>query len=166
MVLIGIGANLPGVGFATPLETCEAAIKEMGRRGLAVSRRSRWCESAPVPPSGQPRFVNGAVALEDGPPPRELLDLLHAIERDFGRERRERNEARALDLDLLAWGDVAGEADGVVLPHPRLHQRAFVLMPLSDAAPDWVHPTLGLDVREMLANLSFRNEDCFFISEA
>ena len=117
-----------------------------------LSARSRWYWSAPIPPSAQPLFVNGVCALETALPPRQLLAALHVIEARFGRARAQANAARVLDLDLLTYGErILRLADGLVLPHPRLHRRAFVLRPLADIAPGWRHPVLGLPVETLLA---------------
>jgi 2-amino-4-hydroxy-6-hydroxymethyldihydropteridine diphosphokinase len=84
--------------------------------------------------------------------PAALLALLHRIEASFGRSRAVRNEARVLDLDLLAWNDRVSATDPL-LPHPRLHERAFVLLPLRDVAPAWRHPVSGKSVTDMIADL-------------
>lgn len=126
-------------------------MRALDARGIRVAARSPWYRSAPVPPSGQPDYVNGAARLECALPPRELLDQMHEIERDFGRVRKRRNEARVIDLDLLAYDDcVVDVPGGLVLPHPRLAQRAFVLLPLRDVAPAWRHPVTGLGVDAMI----------------
>lgn len=156
MILIAIGANLPADGLGSPLETCEAAVERLAAEpGLTVLGRSRWYESEPVPPSGQPWYVNGMVAVATTLPPGELLSRLHAIEASFGRVRRVRNEARPLDLDLIDHDGAIldGAGGGPVLPHPRAHERAFVLLPLADLAPDWRHPATGQSVRSLLAAL-------------
>ena len=118
-------------------------------------RRSRFYKSAPVPVSDQPWYVNAVASVATELPPRELLALLHRVEARFGRARRERNEARPLDLDLLAYNDriEAGEGGGPILPHPRLHERGFVLLPLAEVAPGWRHPVSGKSVAELIAAL-------------
>lgn len=123
-------------------------------------RQSPWYETQPVPDDGQPWFVNGAVAIETALDPEALLARLHRIEGDMGRIRGLRNAARIIDLDLIAYDDrIAGggeaeqRAGRLVLPHPLMHLRRFVLQPMADVAPDWRHPRLGLTVREMLAAL-------------
>ncbi len=121
---------------------------------VTVVRRSRWYTSAPVPPSDQPWFVNGVALVATGLGPANLLATLHRIENEFGRVRRVRNEARVIDLDLLAYGDlVLGEGEGLVLPHPRLRTRAFVLLPLAEVAPDWRHPVSGEAVEDLIRTL-------------
>jgi len=86
--------------------------------------------------------------------PAALLELLHRVERRFGRERRDRNEPRVLDLDLLDYDGLVEQGGATVLPHPRLHERAFVLLPLRDVAPHWRHPILGRTVDELVAALA------------
>jgi len=147
--LVAIGANLPSPTHGPPRATCEAALAELSRRGLRIVRRSRWYESAPVPLADQPWYVNGVVAVETDLSPEDLLALLHDVECQFGRERRELNAARVLDLDLLAYGDLVREAPPPILPHPRLAERAFVVLPLADVAPDWWHPVTGQSVADM-----------------
>ncbi|MCE2509923.1 MAG: 2-amino-4-hydroxy-6-hydroxymethyldihydropteridine diphosphokinase [Alphaproteobacteria bacterium] len=156
MILIGLGSNLATAAHGGPLENCEAALTALEAEGVEILRRSRWYESAPVPPSGQPWFVNGVAAVAAEGTPSDLLALCQRIERAFGRERRERNAPRTLDLDLLAWDDRVIEDAGAALaiPHPRLQDRAFVLYPLAEIAPDWHHPVLGLSVDSLIRRLA------------
>jgi 2-amino-4-hydroxy-6-hydroxymethyldihydropteridine diphosphokinase len=153
MILLGLGANLPSV-VGPPVATLAAALDALGAEGVRLVRHSPWYRSRPVPPSAQPWYVNGVALVETTHPPDHLLALLHRIEARFGRVRREANAARSLDLDLLDYeGRVSIAGDTPVLPHPRLHERAFVLLPLRDVAPDWRHPCFGRSVADLVAAL-------------
>lgn len=152
MILIGIGANLPSSAYGPPLVTCSAAVDALDARGVTVSRRSRWYSSAPVPPSEQPYYVNGVLEVDTRLSAEALLQALHDVERVFGRCRGERNGARVLDLDLLAYGSLTTDSGAAVeVPHPRMHERVFVLRPLADLAPQWRHPRFGRSITELLA---------------
>lgn len=153
MIVVGIGSNLPAPGLVSAADTVGAALAELPCRGIAILRASRWYLSEPVPPSDQPWYVNGVaiVAVDFGPI--ALLDALQAVESTFGRTRGLPNAARALDLDLLDYDGLQCASARLVLPHPRLHERRFVLAPLAEIAPEWRHPRLGLDAAEMLRRL-------------
>jgi len=158
LVLIAIGANLPGPHGEAPLETCRRAVTLLN--SLPVLRLfavSRWYLTSPVPASRQPDYVNAIAALLPAPgtaiDPAALLADLLAIETTCGRQRGEANAARTLDLDIIAIGDLVRSEPDPILPHPRAHERMFVLVPLIDAAPTWVHPVLGLTAAELLSRL-------------
>ncbi len=106
-----------------------------------------------MPPSEQPSYVNGMAVLDGDVDPAELLGQLQAIESARGRQRGTRNAARTLDLDIIAIDAIVRASPDPILPHPRMHERAFVLRPLLDVAPDWYHPVSGLTARAMLASL-------------
>ncbi len=143
MILIGIGANLAAPGYRTPLETCRAALARLASE-CRLCRGSAWYTSEPVPKSRQPWFINAVAEIETELPPAALLEMMHDVETHFGRVRRRRNAARTLDLDLLDYdGLVQTPAAGPTLPHPRMHERAFVMVPLCEIRPDWRHPILG-----------------------
>lgn len=159
IVLIALGANLPGEAGASPLETCRQAAATLdGLPGLRLRALSRWYRTVPVPPvPGSPLFVNGVARLEgEGGDPAVLLAALHAIEAEAGRQRPFPNAPRTLDLDLIDCGGTCRPAPHPVLPHPRAHLRRFVLEPLRDVAPGWVHPKLGQTVAALL--LALRHE--------
>ncbi|HLI11803.1 MAG TPA: 2-amino-4-hydroxy-6-hydroxymethyldihydropteridine diphosphokinase [Alphaproteobacteria bacterium] len=160
MIAVALGANLPSPRFGPPRATCEAALAALAERGVRVLRRSRWYRSAPLPPSDQPDFVNGVVAVETKLDPATLLARLHEIEAEFGRRRGAPNAARLLDLDLLVYHDRVndGTRGGPILPHPRMLGRAFVLLPLRDVAPDWRHPVTGEALAELIAALPSHQE--------
>ncbi len=159
MIYVGLGANLPSPNYGTPEATLAAALERFAAAGVSVVARSPWYRSAPLPRSGQPWFVNGVAAVETALAPEPLLRALHGIEAAFGRVRRERWGPRVIDLDLIAFHDkVLAAPGGPEIPHPRMHERAFVLLPLADLAPDWRHPVLGRDVGDLIAGLDKTQE--------
>ncbi|MGQ0564051.1 MAG: 2-amino-4-hydroxy-6-hydroxymethyldihydropteridine diphosphokinase [Gemmobacter sp.] len=173
-VLVALGANLPHDG-RTPAQTLTAAIAALPGEGLAVARASRLYATPCFPAGAGPDYVNAAISLrvDPGMTARDVLAALHRVEARFGRARMDRWGMRTLDLDLLAMGQtvlpdaqtaahwrdlppvqqIAITPDRLILPHPRLQDRAFVLVPLADVTPRWRHPTLGLTVAQMLRRL-------------
>ena len=154
MIFIGLGANLPHPEFGAPKETVRAAIRALDGTNTSVLACAPLYESSPVPVSADPWFVNTVLSLETGLSALDLLELMHEIEDRFGRVRGGRNAPRVLDIDLIAYGNiVSGPDQRPVLPHPRMSERAFVLMPLRDIAPDWRHPKTGAGLHELLSGL-------------
>ena len=151
-ILIGLGGNLPSQA-GDPKATCLAALAALKADGVSISRRSSWYATAPVPVSDQPWFTNAVAAGETSLSPEHLLALLHRVEGQFGRIRGVKNGARSLDLDLLAYGNVIETEKSPLLPHPRLQERAFVLEPLAEIAPGWVHPVFRVTAAELLDRL-------------
>ncbi len=165
MILIGIGANLPHQRFGGAIETCRHAVNLLtAHPDINLVELSRWYESAPVPVSDQPWFINGVASVEAELSPEQLMEALHEIEAECGRERNnqdiEKNAPRLLDLDLLDFKSMVCKNDGnkakksPVLPHPRMDERAFVLLPLADIAPDWKHPITKQSLDELIKALN------------
>lgn len=154
VILIAVGANLPACSGTPALQTCIHAVNALQSVAqLHHLKLSDWYETAPVPPSGQPPYVNGVARFEGSPDPVELLQALQAIETAYGRQRSAPNAARTLDLDIISIGGLVRTTPDLVLPHPRMHERGFVLVPLLDVAPDWRHPVSGLTARALLEAL-------------
>lgn len=135
LAYVAIGANLGDARQA--VEKAMQALADLPQSRVAA--RSSLYRTAPVDATG-PDFINAVMALETALEPLELLDRLQAIELDAGRERPYRNAPRTLDLDVLSYGDLAMETPTLTLPHPRMNQRAFVLVPLAEIAPHRVSP--------------------------
>ncbi|MGN6504854.1 MAG: 2-amino-4-hydroxy-6-hydroxymethyldihydropteridine diphosphokinase [Tepidisphaeraceae bacterium] len=141
---VAIGSNL-----GDRARYCYSAVQQLSiHPQISITRLSSLFETAPVGgPEGSPPFLNGAIALETSLGAHALLDELHAIENRLGRDRRQRWEPRVIDLDLLLYGDKILSRDHCIVPHPMMHQRAFVLEPLMQIAPDALHPTMQMTVR-------------------
>lgn len=157
MILIGMGANLLHPIYGEPINSLMAAVEALSKGGLEIVLQSSWYRTAPVPVSDQPWFVNAVVAVKTELAMSDVLSKLHSIERDFGRVRDIKWEARVLDLDLLAYDDVVtnnqDQGLGGVVPHPFMHLRGFVLAPLKEIVPDWCHPVSGRSVTSLLEDI-------------
>lgn len=169
---IAIGSNQP-FEYIQSSELIEKAMNYLGDRNLRITGTSRFFRTPAFPKDSGPDFINAVVAAETGLAAPEVLSALHAVERMLGRDRRKRWAPRTLDLDLIdydgqvlpdlptyrAWAEAAAEVqrsqapEQLILPHPRLQDRGFVLLPLRDVAPDWTHPVTGDDVDALIARL-------------
>jgi 2-amino-4-hydroxy-6-hydroxymethyldihydropteridine diphosphokinase len=154
MILVAIGANLPGPAGEPPLEAAKAAVQALqALPGLKLKARSGWYRSAAIPKGDDPDYCNGMARLEGQADPATLLAQLHDIEARFGRTRPTPNAPRTLDLDLIDLNGIVRATPPPILPHPRAHLRAFVLRPILDVAPDWWHPAMHASVTTLLVDL-------------
>lgn len=149
MIYISLGANVPSVAGA-PDVTLRKALESMAAAGLRVVAVSRFYQTPAWPDPKDPPFVNAVAEVATRLGPGAVLKALLGIEKAFGRVRKVRWEPRCLDLDLLDFGGLVTDTDELILPHPRLHERAFVLRPLADIAPHWRHPDTGTPISELL----------------
>ena len=170
--IIALGSNLSWNGKQS-IEILRASLAALTETGLRPAQISRFFSTPCFPAGAGPDYVNAAAILEGNLDALQILDILHRIEAQFGRERGKRWGGRTLDLDLLAVGDLVAPdlatwrmwynlpidrqlkdaPDQLILPHPRLQDRAFVLVPLADVAPDWLHPVHQRTVLQMVAAL-------------
>ena len=151
MIVIALGANLPSK-IGAPRETLRSALAQFSEYGLDVVRVSPFYASRAWPDPNDPAFVNAVAVVETELSASQLLTALHRIEQLFGRERSAKNAPRTLDLDVVDY-DGRVEQGPPVLPHPAAQDRAFVLIPLADVAPEWRHPVSGQTVKDLISSL-------------
>ncbi|WP_165843884.1 2-amino-4-hydroxy-6-hydroxymethyldihydropteridine diphosphokinase [Phenylobacterium kunshanense] len=149
-MVVALGSNLAG-DYGSCEALLEAALARFPSVGLKIQKRSGWWRSAAWPDPNAPEYRNGVALVEANAGPEQVLVALLDLEAAMGRERAGRNAPRTLDLDLIAHGREVRDAPGLVLPHPRAHERRFVMGPLAEIAPAWTHPVLGLTAAALAA---------------
>ena len=143
---IALGSNL-----GESLSTLEDSLKALTQTpGITLVSHSSWYTTKPVGGPPQPDYVNGCALLKVELEPHKLLEILLEIEQQFGRERKERWGPRTLDLDLILYDDLILDTPNLQIPHPRMRERAFVLMPLAEIAPNWIEPVSGKTIKQLL----------------
>ena len=150
-IILAVGGNLAG-DYPSLEALLEAALSAILSAKLRIVRRSGWWRSAAWPDPGAPAYLNGVAIVETGLSPPELLARILGLEATFGRSRAEPNAPRTLDIDLIAYGRSVIDQPGLTVPHPRAHERLFVMGPLAEIAPEWVHPVLGSTAAELAAS--------------
>jgi len=154
VILIGLGANLTNKDGVTPAESLKRAVQALqSYQDINVLAGSSIWKSAPVPISDQPWYYNAVCQIETQLLAPKLLGVVAAIEDEAGRVRSVRNAARVLDIDILAYNQDIIQSAELEIPHPRMHERAFVLFPLREIAPKWIHPKTGESIDDMIAKL-------------
>jgi 2-amino-4-hydroxy-6-hydroxymethyldihydropteridine diphosphokinase len=145
-ILIAYGSNLPSAAAFPARQSASQAfthvVKTLQERGLIVNRISSLWRSLAWPDTSDPPYVNAVIQVETELSPAALLSLLHEVEYSAGRVREKRNAPRVLDLDLIAYGRTITNDGSIMLPHPRAHERAFVMGPVAEILPEWVHPVV------------------------
>ena len=154
MIYIGIGSNLNGKNNETPLQNCKKALVEL-KKEVNICKISSWYKSEPIPVSNQPWFINGVIEISTDKSSLDLLEFILSIEKVFGRVREKKNEARILDLDIIDYKKkILYIKNKLIIPHPRMHERSFVLQPLSELNPKWIHPIKKKGIKELIRNLN------------
>lgn len=158
-VIVALGCNDKGP-WRDCREALEAALARFRSEGIDVLERSSWWRSDAWPDPTDPPFLNGVVIVRTAHDPHALMAALGRIEEAFGRQRGARNAPRTLDLDLVAYGRMKGNLDGLILPHPRAAERKFVMGPLAEIAPDWTDPAGGATAAALSAGATVGRDAC------
>ena len=153
-VIIGIGGNIYSTGGYHPVKICNEAIRSFQDYSIKVKKQSKWYNSKPIPRSDQPDFFNCVVIGSTNLNEHDVLNSLHKIEAKFGRTRTKINESRSIDLDLIDYSNKVHQDNNLIIPHPRAHLRKFVMGPLAEINPNWIHPVLKISVFEILKRLN------------
>lgn len=148
---ISLGANLKYNHKISLKKNIESAIYLLPKYDIFVKKVSNWYESEPVPVSAQPWYLNAVVKIQTKKTPEKLIVILHEIENIFGRKRSLLNEPRTLDLDILDYEGLI-KKERPILPHPRMHLRHFVLLPMQDIDPNWIHPIFKKSINDLIIN--------------
>ena len=154
MILIGLGSNLESADGHSTVQNLENALAALATLDIQILRSSRFYKTAPVPADDTPWYVNAVAKVSTELPARDLLTGLLAIETQLGRVRGTQNAPRIIDLDLLDFQGWITMEKNLILPHPRMTERAFVLRPLSDIAPAWRHPVSGKSATRLLREIN------------
>tara|TARA_B100000900_G_scaffold364912_1_gene339844 strand:- start:78 stop:578 length:501 start_codon:yes stop_codon:yes gene_type:complete len=156
MILVAVGSNLGSKIFGSPLENCKKSI-DLLKNKFEVHKISNFYETEPIPKSDQPMYVNGVIRIKTKLLPNQILDELFSIEKFFKRVRTLKNESRVIDLDLLSYNQVILNSKHLILPHPRMHIRRFVIQPICDIDENWVHPVLKITAKNLLKKVANQN---------
>ena len=153
MIIIAVGSNLNSDAYGSPLKNCLKSVRIL-KNFFFVKNVSRFYKTEPIPKSNQPWYVNGVVEIKTNLHPLDIMKKLFFIENHFKRIRKKKNEPRTLDLDLISYNKLICKKKSLTLPHPRMHQRMFVLKPLCDINPKWVHPVFKEKANNLIKKLA------------
>ena len=153
-IIIGIGANLKTSAGLHPITNCTNAINYIDRHHFKILKRSSWYLSDPIPKSNQPKYFNCVVKAVVNIDHRKVLKTLNQVEKKFGRIRYKRNISRCIDLDLIDYSGRVKKCLKLITPHPRAHLRKFVLLPILEIDPFWVHPIFKKNIRFLIQNIN------------
>ena len=153
-IIIGIGGNIKSEDGDHPIKIAMKAIRYLKDYSINITDQSSWYETEPIPKSDQPNFFNCIVFAKTLLNELDVLKSLHEIEYRLGRRRTLVNEARVIDLDLIDYSNKILRNKEIIIPHPRAHQRRFVMEPLAELDKNWIHPILKIKIKKILAQLN------------
>ena len=161
-IIIGVGGNINSEDGSHPVIICNKAIGTLMEYSIKVEKQSKWYNSEPIPKSNQPNFFNCIVFAKTELNENAVLKSLHKIEEKFGRKRDKINDPRSIDLDLIDYSGKIRCNKNIIIPHPRAHLRKFVMAPIAEINPEWIHPILKISVLEILKRLKKQKIEEFY----
>ncbi len=148
--IIAVGSNINSPEGFNPIENCNKAINELYKFNIKIIKKSSWYLSEPIPKSSQPKFYNSVFLCNSNHNPNKVLKIIDIVEQKFGRVRVFRNMSRCIDLDIISFNRTVKNSLLLTIPHPRMHLRKFVLLPLFEIDSHWLHPLLKKNVKYFL----------------
>ena len=156
-IVIAVGSNIDSPKGISPIKNCNKAINEFSNFRIRIIQRSSWYLSDPIPKSSQPKFYNSVLLCETYHNADKVLNILQILEKKFGRIRVFKNMQRCIDLDIISFNGNVKHSLLLTIPHPRMHLRKFVLLPLFEIYNNWSHPLLKKNIRYFLKNVKNQN---------
>ena len=148
--IIAMGSNINSPEGFNPIENCNKAINELYKFNIKIIKQSSWYLSEPIPKSSQPKFYNSVFLCNSNHSPNKVLKIIDIVEQKFGRVRVFRNMSRCIDLDIISFNRTVKNSLLLTIPHPRMHLRKFVLLPLFEIDSHWLHPLLKKNIKFFL----------------
>ena len=154
--VIAVGSNINSPEGFEPIKNCNKAINELSRFNINIIQKSSWYVSEPLPKSSQPKFYNSVLLCNANHSANKVLKIIHIIEQKFGRVRVFKNMPRCIDLDIISFNGNIKKSLLLTIPHPRMHQRKFVLLPLFEIDSHWLHPLLKKNINYFLGKVKYQ----------
>ncbi len=156
-LILAIGANIKNPQGLNPIETCESAISELTKFSIKILKISSWYLSEPIPKTNDPNYYNSVIQCSTYHDEKKVLKILKFIEKKLGRIKKKRNYSRCIDLDIIDFNKRVKKSLILTIPHPRMHERKFVLLPIHEINPVWLHPLLKKSVKHLLKKNNYQD---------
>ena len=154
--VIAIGSNIDSPEGLNPIKNCNKAINELSKFNINIIKKSSWYLSEPIPKSSQPKFYNSVLLCDANYNAQKVLKIIQIVEQKFGRIRVIKNMPRCIDIDIISFNKIVKNSLLLTIPHPRMHLRKFVLLPLFELDSNWLHPLLKKNIKYFLEKVKYQ----------
>ena len=154
--VIAIGSNIDSPEGYNPIKNCNKAINELSKFNINIIKKSSWYLSEPIPKSSQPKFYNSVLLCDANYNAQKVLKIIRIVEQKFGRIRVIKNMPRCIDIDIISFNKIVKNSLLLTIPHPRMHLRKFVLLPLFELDSNWLHPLLKKNIKYFLEKVKYQ----------